>query len=88
MPELPEVETVVRDLKAAGLVGLRVVDARVLWKRSVAAPSWSRFTTGIQGLEIQDFSRRGKFIVARLSEGFTLLVHLRMSGRLHVAGRR
>ena len=86
MPELPEVETVVRDLKAAGLVGLRVVDARVLWKRSVAAPSGSRFTAGIQGLEIQDLSRRGKFIVARLSKGFTLLVHLRMSGRLHVAG--
>lgn len=85
MPELPEVETVVRDLKAAALVGLRVVNARVLWKRSIAAPAWSRFTAGIQGLEILDFSRRGKFIVARLSEGFTLLVHLRMSGRLHVA---
>ena len=85
MPELPEVETVVRDLKAAALVGLRVVNARVLWKRSIAAPAWSRFTAGIQGLEILDLSRRGKFIVARLSEGFTLLVHLRMSGRLHVA---
>lgn len=86
MPELPEVETVVRDLRAAALVGLRVVNARVLWKRSIAAPAGSRFTTGIQGLEIQHLSRRGKFIVARLSEGFTLLVHLRMSGRLHVAG--
>lgn len=86
MPELPEVETVVRDLNAAGLVGLRMINVQVFWKRSIAAPSWSRFTTGIQGLEIHDLSRRGKFIVARLSKGFTLLVHLRMSGRLHIAG--
>ena len=85
MPELPEVETVVRDLRASELVGLRVVNARVLWKRSIAAPIGSRFRTEIQGRAILDLSRRGKFIVARLSEGFTLLVHLRMSGRLHVA---
>jgi formamidopyrimidine-DNA glycosylase len=86
MPELPEVETVVRDLKAGGLVGRRVVRARVLWKRSIAAPAPRRFMKEVQGLEIQDLSRRGKFIVARLSKGFTLLVHLRMSGRLHIAG--
>ena len=85
MPELPEVETVVRDLNASDLIGLRVANAAVRWKRSIAAPSWSRFASEIQGLEIQGFSRRGKFIVARLSQGFTLLVHLRMSGRLHVA---
>lgn len=85
MPELPEVETGVRDLKAAQLIGLRVIEARVLWKRSVAAPSGPRFRRCVQGLEIQDLSRRGKFIVARLSDGFTLLVHLRMSGRLRVA---
>ena len=86
MPELPEVETVVRDLSAADLVGRRVVAARVRWKRSIAAPAGSRFARKIRGLEIQGFSRRGKYIVARLSEGHTLLVHLRMSGRLHVAG--
>ena len=86
MPELPEVETVVRDLNAADLVGRRVVAVRVRWKRSIAAPAGARFATEIRGLEIQGFSRRGKFIVARLSEGYTLLVHLRMSGRLHVAG--
>ena len=85
MPELPEVETVVRDLIAAGLAGQRVVQARVLWKRSIAAPAPRRFAQEIQGLEIQTLSRRGKFIVAQLSKGFTLLVHLRMSGRLHVA---
>ena len=86
MPELPEVETVVRDLAAADLVGRRVIAVRASWKRSIAAPAGSRFATEIRGLEIQGFSRRGKFIVARLSGGYTLLIHLRMSGRLHVAG--
>ena len=85
MPELPEVETVVRDLKASGLVGLRVLQARVLWPRSLASPSPRRFVKDVQGLAIQAVSRRGKFIVVRLSRGFTLLVHLRMSGRLQLA---
>lgn len=86
MPELPEVETVVRDLKAAGLVGLRVVQAQVLWKRAIAAPAPRRFLAEIRGLQILELSRRGKFIVARLSRNRTLLVHLRMSGRLQVVG--
>ena len=86
MPELPEVETVVRDLNAAGLVGLRMSRVQVFWKRSIAAPPLPRFRKNLEGLEIRGFSRRGKFIVAQLSKGFVLLVHLRMSGRLHVAG--
>jgi len=37
MPELPEVETVVRDLRAARLIGRRIVRARVFWNKTVAA---------------------------------------------------
>ena len=85
MPELPEVETVVRDLQMAGLAGRRVLHVRVLWKRSIATPPPHLFAKEFRGLEIQAISRRGKFIVARLSKGFTLLIHLRMSGRLQVA---
>ena len=85
MPELPEVETVVRDLKAAGLVGLRVTEARVLWNRSIAMPSPARFVREIKGLQIRDLSRRGKFVVLTLSGGYSLLIHLRMSGHLHAA---
>jgi formamidopyrimidine-DNA glycosylase len=84
MPELPEVETVVRDLKAAGLVGLGITHARVLWKRSIAMPSPARFLREIRGLEIRGLARRGKFVVLTLSRRHTLLVHLRMSGRLDV----
>lgn len=85
MPELPEVETVVRDLRAAGLVGVHLRRARVRWNRSIAAPSPACFRRDIRGLEIRRLSRRGKFVVAELSRGLTLLVHLRMSGRLSVA---
>jgi formamidopyrimidine-DNA glycosylase len=84
MPELPEVETVVRELIAAGLVGLRVKRAQVLWKRTLATPAPKRFSQEMRGLAIRALSRRGKFVVAEMSRGFTLLVHLRMSGRLDV----
>ena len=84
MPELPEVETVVRDLRAAKLVGRRIVRARVLWRKTVAAPGPARFAREIRGRRIQTLSRRGKFVVAELSGGATLLVHLRMSGHLDV----
>ena len=84
MPELPEVETVVRDLRAAGLAGRRIVRARVFWPKTIAAPSPARFAREIRDLEIQNLSRRGKFVILELSRGLTLLVHLRMSGHLEV----
>ena len=85
MPELPEVETVVRELRKAALVGRHIVRAQALWAKTVAAPAAARFAREIRGLEIRRLSRRGKFIVAELSGDRTLLVHLRMSGRLDVA---
>lgn len=85
MPELPEVETVVRRLRAAGLVGRRIVQARAFWPKTVAAPAPARFAREIRGRKIRRISRRGKFIVVELSGGATLLIHLRMSGHLDVA---
>ena len=85
MPELPEVETVVRELRAAGLVGRRIVRAQVFWAKTVAAPAPARFARDIRGREIRRLSRRGKFILAELGGDRTLLVHLRMSGHLDLA---
>ena len=84
MPELPEVETVVRDLRAAGLAGRRIVRTRVLWPKTIALPDPARFAREIRGLAIRRLARRGKFVVLELSRGFTLLIHLRMSGHLDV----
>ena len=84
MPELPEVETVVRDLRACSLAGRSIVSARVAWNRSVAEPSAPFFCRQIRGLSIRGLRRRGKYAVVELSGGFFLLVHLRMTGRLRV----
>jgi len=82
MPELPEVETVVRDLRAAGIEGQRVLRARVRTADVIGAPHPRRFAACIAGCTITAIRRRGKYIVLALSSGDTLLVHLRMTGRL------
>jgi len=84
MPELPEVETIVRDLNAADLIGRRIVGALVLWSRTLAAPAPADFAAAVQGRTILAVARRGKYIVLRLDDAWTLLMHLRMTGRLAV----
>lgn len=81
MPELPEVETVVRGLRAS-LVGSSIVGAEVGWARSVVPPNPTAFAHRLTGQAVNDVERRGKWVVIALSGGDTLLVHLRMSGRL------
>ncbi len=85
MPELPEVQTVVDDLARAGIAGARIRSVDVLWRRSIAAPSEAEFRARIAGRTIAACGRRGKFIVFDLAGGGHILVHLRMSGRLHFA---
>ncbi len=84
MPELPEVQTLVNDLNAAGLVDTSFVSARVYWPRTIAAPSVGEFRHRIGGKRIAAIRRRGKFIMMDLSPDAHLLIHLRMSGRLHL----
>jgi len=83
MPELPEVETVARGLHAA-LIGRTITEVKVVWKRSVAALDPDAFARRLVGQAIANVGRRGKWVVMSLSGGDTLLLHLRMSGRLIV----
>jgi formamidopyrimidine-DNA glycosylase len=92
MPELPEVETIVRSLQQGGREGLpvlgrRLQSANLLWERTLAQPSAGEFISRISGQLVEGVSRRGKFIVIKLSQD-TLLVHLRMSGDLRVESRQ
>lgn len=82
MPELPEVETVVRGLRTP-LMGRSFVSMRPVWERTVQTPNPAEFAARIAGQTVQDVTRRAKFIVLVLSEDL-LLVHLRMTGRLYV----
>lgn len=84
MPELPEVETVVRDLRAARLSGRTILSVAVYWPAMVAGPV-REFCRQLEGRTIQALSRRGKFIVVKLSDGWSLLVHLRMTGQFRLA---
>ncbi len=81
MPELPEVETVVRGL-ATRLAGEIVTEVQVRWPRIIATSSASAFERGLCGRQIAGVARRGKFIVMTLKPAGYLLVHLRMTGQL------
>jgi formamidopyrimidine-DNA glycosylase len=79
MPELPEVETVVRRLRPA-LTGRRIERAQVSWPRTIATPSAAAFTRRLRGQEIESLGRRAKYLLFNLSGGDTLVTHLRMTG--------
>ena len=88
MPELPEVETIVRALKAGGregppAVGRVLAGGQVLWERTLVTPLASQFSQRLRGQTLAEASRRGKFIQLSLTQD-TLLIHLRMSGDLRV----
>jgi formamidopyrimidine-DNA glycosylase len=82
MPELPEVETIVRRLRPH-LLGRTIEEARLRWPRTLASPSPRKFKEQIRGQEIREVTRRAKYFVLRLSD-FSLLIHLRMSGDLQL----
>lgn len=88
MPELPEVETIVRALQNGGrgsppLVGRVIEEAELRWQRSIAAPPPDLFTQKIRHQPIRRIGRRGKFILIQLGDA-ALLIHLRMSGDLRL----
>ena len=99
LPELPEVETIVRALRhpsdwtvqpegslaaQPGILGRSVANALVLWDRTIAQPSVPEFLAQIAGLTVTDVKRRGKFIHIQMGTR-SLIFHLRMSGDLRVA---
>src|SRR3989338_10341027 len=91
MPELPEVETIRRDLSSALLhrtiQSLQVNDPAVLtgigpkglprWKVSVR-----QFERGVMSSRIGRFDRRGKYLVMEFADRTALIFHLRMTGQL------
>lgn len=83
MPELPEVETYVRDL-APLLQGRTVTGATIFWPRIIAEPNVDQFIHAIIGQRFATFDRRGKYMLLGMESGDTLLIHLRMTGRVIV----
>ena len=83
MPELPEVETVVRDLRVHGLMNSVVSRVDVRWPRMVSNMTPKTFAHILKGQTIVGVRRRAKYIILALDSGNHLLIHLRMTGKLH-----
>jgi formamidopyrimidine-DNA glycosylase len=83
MPELPEVETFAVELRPH-LVGRRFVAAHIFWPRTLAEPDAATLNQRIRGRTVIDVGRRAKYLVVALDSGESLVVHLRMTGRLEV----
>lgn len=79
MPELPEVETVMRGLKPV-LEGRRI-QAVSLRRAGLRFPFPERFAERLSGRRVTSLRRRAKYILADLDSGDVLLVHLGMTGR-------
>ena len=84
MPELPEVETVARDLQR-WVAGATITGATVTWERTIRHPQPAeRFVAEIIGATIRRVSRRAKTVLIHLDDGRVMTVALRMTGALIV----
>ncbi len=81
MPELPEVETVRRQLEP-GVLGLRIASVEVLDQRWTRPEPPAAVERALSGRTIEAVDRRGKYLVVRLDDGSALVMHLRMTGNL------
>ena len=85
MPELPEVETVARDLQRR-VAGARIDDAEVRWERTIRHPlPAERFVAELRGAAIRRVGRRAKSVLVHFEDGRVMTVALRMTGALIVA---
>jgi formamidopyrimidine-DNA glycosylase len=82
MPELPEVETIVRQL-CRQITGKTLASVRVLWPRTITGRR-AEFCQRLRGMTVAAVSRRGKYIGIEGGDGTFFTVHLRMTGKLVV----
>lgn len=83
MPELPEVETIVRQLKPA-ITGKKIADFWCERQRTVPTHDLSEFKNLVFGAKINDIFRRAKYIVLKVGDNSAIAIHLKMSGSLKV----
>lgn len=84
MPELPEVETIKRELKV--IVGKKITGVVINNPKVIKQPKKDDFVKGLLGVKIKNIIRKGKLLIFELSSGKALTVHLRMTGQLVYPG--
>jgi len=85
MPELPEVETTIRDLRKTQppILGAGFFDVWTDWEKIVKRPKdFENFKKGLKGKKIKEIKRRGKNILFFLSGNKILLIHQKLTGHL------
>ncbi len=83
MPELPEVETIKNEL-SPWVVGQSFTKVTILDAKVVCGGSAEEVRLGLLGRKVESLGRRGKYLIFRLSDGRSLIIHLRMTGSLLV----
>jgi formamidopyrimidine-DNA glycosylase len=81
LPELPEVQTTINELKPF-VIGKRIEKVDVIANKTIAEPSVDGFRKGLAGRKIAALNRRGKHLIFEMDNGMFLIVHLRMTGSL------
>ncbi|MEI8349415.1 MAG: DNA-formamidopyrimidine glycosylase [Candidatus Omnitrophota bacterium] len=85
MPELPEVETIKRELEKA-VLGKKITEVCVRHPTVIREPSVEKFKKGIAGTTVKNILRKAKVLILELSNGKSLVIHLKMTGQLIYPG--
>lgn len=85
MPELPEVETIKRELEKA-ILGKKITEVCVHNPKLIRGLSADKFRKGLSGAAFQHILRKGKVLILELSNGKSLVIHLKMTGQLIYPG--
>jgi len=85
MPELPEVETIKRELEKA-VLGKKITEVMVYHPKVIREPSVEKFKKELTGVTIKNTLRKAKLLILELSNGKSLAIHLKMTGQLVYPG--
>jgi formamidopyrimidine-DNA glycosylase len=85
MPELPEVETIKRELEKV-VLGKKIIGVIVNHPKVIRQPKKDDFVKGLSGNAIKNILRKGKLLILELSSGKSLAIHLKMTGQLIYPG--
>lgn len=85
MPELPEVETIKRELEQT-VLGKKIIEACVRHTKIIRGMSVEKFKQGVAGAVIKNVLRKAKCLILELSNGKSLVIHLKMTGQLVYPG--
>ena len=85
MPELPEVETIKRELKRA-VLGKSIIEVKINNPNVIKGMQRGDFLKHLKNVRINNIIRKGKLLIFELSSGKYLLIHLKMTGQLIFPG--